>query len=184
MSIPELRVIEFDDAERPVDESWQVTDLGSLDWTLSRIADLEREVEENDKLAALAIDRIKVRTEALNERAQKGVDWFRTKATAYVEEHKSELLGGGKKKSRTLLHGIIGWRKTGGKLEVKEPEVALEWARSQPVETGVLRIVEQLDKKAVNAIHEKTGEVPPGCDVSPDAEELKITAILGGMAHE
>lgn len=181
MAIPELTIVPQYDTEPLPDESWGITDLESMDWALARICDMEREMEENEMLAKASIGRIELKTEILNERAQKAVDFFRSRVASYAQEHRAELVGGGKKKSRTLLHGFVGWRKGGGNLEVKDKEALLEWARAQPIETNFLRVKEEPAIDEIKRAFGQTGEIPPGCDVTPQVEELTIKAVLGGL---
>jgi phage host-nuclease inhibitor protein Gam len=162
-------------------EGWRVDSLESLDWALSRMADLQEEMAENERLLKEAIQRARLKTMALNERLAKGLDFFERQVRSYVEPHKQLLLKSGKKKTRVFLHGSISWRTKSARLEVKDAEAALEWARTQPVESGVLRIKEELDKRAVGALHEKTGELPPGCELTEETEELSINPIQGGI---
>lgn len=177
------RDVYVDEVEPSVTEVWCVSDLTSADWALSRLADLEREQAENRALEAAAISRIKLKAELLNEKLGRGVAFFRSRIEAYAETHRAELLGGGKKKSRALLHGTIGWRKTGGGLEVKDEAALLAWAQSQPAESGVLRIKESPALDEIGKAFKRTGEIPPGMDVKPEVEKLIIDAALGGTAH-
>lgn len=179
-----LKLVELEDVEGGLETlGWTIADLDTLDWALSRMADSEREVEENNKLAQEAIGRIKLKTEILNERAEKAIAFFRSQIAAYAETHRAELLGGGKKKSRTLLHGTIGWRKKGGALEMKDAAALLDWARLQPIESNVLRIKEEPAWDVIKKSYPdaKSGEIPPGCDVVPETEEITIKPALGGV---
>ena len=174
MSAPDA-VEEYQDEEMPeARPGWHIGDLGALDWALSRVADLEREMAENERLAALAIERIRLRTLKLNERAARGVQFFSGRIREYAELHRAELLGGGKKKSRALVHGTVGWRKKGGGLSVTDVEALLAWARAQPVEAELLRIKEEPALSAIKKHYAATGEVPDGCDVEPEVEEFTL----------
>lgn len=177
MSAPETPEAEYQDEEMPeARPGWHIPDLGALDWALSRVADLEREQAENLELERAAIERIRLRTLRLNESAARGVAFFGGRIREYAELHRAELLGGGKKKSRKLLHGTVGWRSKGGGLSVTDAEALLAWARAQPVEAEVLRIKEDPALKAIKALFEATGEVPDGCDVEPETEEFNLKA--------
>lgn len=166
----------------PADEAWAPKDLVDLDWALSRIADAERQQAELRRVAEEVIARARLKAEILSERLEKEAAYFRSRVATYAETHRAELLGNGKRRSRTLLHGTIGWRKTGGGLEVTDREALLDWARAQPVELGCLRIKEEPALTEIKKHCATTGEVPPGCDVSPDAEEFTIKAVseVGG----
>ena len=163
-----------DEENEAVDETWSIKDLPTADWALSRLGALEREMAENQAIATAAVERILLRTDKLNATARRGAEFFRRVLATYAEQHRPELLGSGKKKSRALLHGSLGWRSRAEKLEVVDGEVVLAWAQMQPVETGVLRIKEELDRKALAALFKKTGELPPGTELEPASEDFYI----------
>lgn len=170
-----------DDQDPAVDERWSIKDLPSADWALSRIADFEREAAENKAVAEANIARTKLRLELLNARLEHGAAFFRGKLREFAETNRAELLGGGRKKSRSLEHGSIGWRKSKSGLEVKDAEALLAWARAQPVELDLVRTTEAPALVAIKERFEGTGEVPDGCEVKPETEELFIKAESGGV---
>lgn len=168
---------EYVDAEdESVREGWEVRDLSSLDWALSRIADLEAERAENEQLKQEAIARIEAKAEKLNRSVDHGLAFFRSRVAVYAHTHRAELLKGGKKKSRKLPHGTIQFKKVGGGYEVTDAEALLAWARQQPAEAEVLRIREEPALAAIKKHVESTGEVPPGLEERPESEEIRITA--------
>lgn len=163
-----------DESGHPVREGWRVENLSSADWALSRIADLEEELAENNVVLEQAMARIRSRTEKLNEQITKGITFFRSALAAYAHEHRDALLKGGKKKSRSLLHGSIGWKQAGGDLKVQDRDALLVWARTQPVEKEFVRIKEEPAVDAVKRHFKLTGEVPPGCEVEPEREDFTV----------
>jgi phage host-nuclease inhibitor protein Gam len=169
--------------EESISQDWRIQDLSTADWALSRVADLERELEENEEVAKAAIARIEARKQLLNEKVERGLRFFRSHLAAFAQEHRSALLGGGKKKSRSLLHGTLGWKKSGGRLEVRDRAALLEWARLQPVELGFLRITEAPALDEIQRQFKLTGEVPPGTDVQPEVEEVVIKAAMTGESN-
>lgn len=162
------------EAELAKAEAWQITTLGGADWTISRLIDLRREAERADELEREAIERVKTRADRLRERAERGRRFFEGKLRSWAEAHRDELLGGGKKKSISLLAGSVGWRKSGGGLRMVDEAKALEWARSQPVEADALRIKESVNVAAVKKAFKATGEVPSGFDVEPEVESFSV----------
>lgn len=176
----------YEDAEDPaVGPTWEVKTLDHADWALSRLGALERERRENEEVAALAKARIDVKLEALNARIERGIRFFASRLEAYATFAKADLLGGGKKKSRALLHGSLGWRKVPEKLAVKDREALLNWARSQPVESGLLRIKEEPALDELKKHFKTTGEVPPGTEVEPEKEEFIAKAeVSNGIGTE
>lgn len=170
---PEERYVDADD-ETVAEGYWRIEDLGGLDWALSRIADLEREQAENAEIVGAQIDRLRARLEKLNAQAERGLRFFRSQVAAYAEAHRAELLGGGKKKSRALPSGVIGWKKVPAKAVVTDEAALLEWARSQPVELELVRITEKPAWSDIKKQIEATGEVLPGTDYQPEGEALTI----------
>lgn len=190
MSAPSLEVVQPEpyedelDTGVPVTDAWHIQDIPTADWALGRVCDLEREIAENEAVADLAISRIHLRTQALNARAQRGVEFFKGRIAAFAESHREALLGGGKKKTRSLLHGSISWRKSGGGLQVQDKEALLDWARLQPAELGFVRIKEEAAVDEVKKAFKATGEVPPGCDVAPEGEEVIVKAELSERSND
>lgn len=155
---------------------WTIDTLETLDWALSRVADLESEISENEAVAARAHAAVDMKTAQLNARAMRGAAFFRQQIAAYAQAHREELLKGGKKKSRNLLHGVVGWRSSGGGLEVTDREALLAWAKNQPAELGLLRVKLEPDLVAIKAHAKAHNLIPPGMQEKPEAEELKIEA--------
>lgn len=177
---PEAAQEAYQDEENPsVGHAWRIEGLDSADWALRRLGDLEQEIAENEAIAARRIEEIRIRTALLNERAMKGVAFFRARLTDYAERARSELLKGGKTKTRHLPSGSIAWRKKGGGLVKADAEALLAWAREQPIEAELVRIKEEPAWDAIKRRFETTGEVPPGCDVEPEREEISIKAVKG-----
>lgn len=169
---------ELDD-ERLERDGWHIDSLADADWVLKRLADLRAEVEENKRIEEAAIARIKLKTQALNNRVERGVCFFESKLRDYAEQHRVELLKGGKKKSRSLLHGTLGWRKVGGQLRVVDPDALMQWAVQQPVENGFVRIKEEPAIDEIKRHFKTCGEVPPGMDVTPESEDFFVKPAEG-----
>lgn len=162
----------YDEQDPTVASStWRVENLGSADWALGRLKELEREIAQNEAIAAEAVRRLEARVQVLNDRAMRGVRFFRAKLLEYLLTHRAELLGTGKKKSRDLPHGRLGFRKAGGGLEVVDKEALLAWAQAQPVELELVRITEAPAIAAIKAHCEATQKVPPGMVLQPDVDE-------------
>jgi hypothetical protein len=80
----------------------------------------------------------------------------------------------GKKKSRDLPHGVIGWRKNPERIVVEDEAAALAWAKARglPVKTAETVAVPDLTRawKEVRPTQEP-GWLPPGCKLV-GAEEV------------
>lgn len=166
-----------DEEDQRATDGWHIQDIETLDWALSRMADLKREIAENESVMEAAIIRLRMRTAKLNERAARGVTFFEGRVREYAEIHRKDLLGGGKKKSRALPHGVVSWRKSGGGFKANDKEALLAWAQKQPVELGFIRFKEEPAWDVIKAHCEKTGEAPPGVDVEPESETFKVEPI-------
>jgi phage host-nuclease inhibitor protein Gam len=162
----------YEDTENPeVRGPWKIETITSADWALARMAELQAEADSIDEQAQKAKERIDARAASLKERIARGLGYFRYKLLEYAETHKATLLGGGKKKSRTFLHGTLGWRRRGGKLVVKEPDALRAWLVTQPVESGLYRMKVEPEMVELQRRFKEHGECPPGCDAEPDIDE-------------
>lgn len=178
----EFEAPEYIDEEAPhVTTGWRVRDIQDADWALSRVQALEAEMSENEALAGAAIERlefaigrIRERTRHLNDRAMRGVTFFRDRVAAWATENRGLLLKGGKKKSRDLIHGRIGWRATGGGLEVVDDVALLGWAKEQPPDLELVRSTEEPAVGLIKKHAKAQGLVPPGMRENPGREELFI----------
>ncbi len=159
---------------------WQIETLEQLDWALSRIADLEEERAENQRILQAAIDRLTVKQERLDAKIERGLLFFNFEVEHYVTMNRDTILKGGKAKSRGFLHGRIAWRKVGGGLVINNKEALLAWAKEQAIELEFVRIKQEPDVAAIKQWFKKTGEIPPGTDELPVREQLHITTDTKG----
>ncbi len=172
---------ELPDDEIP-EPAWKPSTLAGLDWCLRRLAEIDAEREEAQRIAEVEIAHIRMRLSSIEDKCTRGDAYFRERAAEYVATHRDELLKGGKAKSRKLLHGSVGWRKFGGGLTVFDEAALLTWCQAQPVEAGVLRIKETPVIPEVKKLFKASGEIPPGCDVEPEGEELFLKPALSAEA--
>jgi phage host-nuclease inhibitor protein Gam len=174
-SLPEP-IATYEDASDPeVRGGWQIETAASVDWALQRLAECEAEAEAVDAQADAAIARINARRDELKARAARGAGFFRFKLTEYAVGHRSALLTG-KKKSRDFVHGRLGFRQKGGRLEVRDRDALLAWLAEQPVEDGLYRMKLEPEMKAIQARFKSANEVPPGCEYTPEYEDVVIEA--------
>lgn len=152
-------------------EVLRILTLEDADYVLEMISTLRRQVEENERVEAASIARIKARTELLNAPLGKRIGHFEATLRAWAEANRERLLSG-KAKSRKLHHGQIGWRKSGGGLVVVDEAMALGWARLNS--PGAVRTREEIDKAALKAVFRSSGEIPLGCDVEPERDEFFV----------
>jgi len=166
----------LDEEREEAQTGWRVENLIDADWCLKRIANLQREIAENEAIEAAHIQRLKLRTLALNERVARGVRFFTGAIQAYAEQHRPELCPG-KKKSRALAHGSIGWRKVGGGLTVTDQAKLLEWAKAKSPEGGLVRVKEEPALALIKTVFETTGEVPDGTEPNPERDEFQVKPL-------
>lgn len=171
----------YEDEENPLASEgggWRVQSVVDLDWAMKRLAAHEATIAENEEMAAERHAEIDRRLLRLNDNAMKGVRRFRQMIEEYAQTHRDELLGGGKKKSRSLLHGTVGWRQRGGGLEVVDAAALLAWAQSQPIELGLTRMKEEPCLTEIKAVAKRDAVVPPGMQMAPLVDELQIRVDL------
>jgi phage host-nuclease inhibitor protein Gam len=161
---------EFGDAVSP---GWRIESIIDADWALERLRALDQEISDAEEMEQAAVARIKLRTQKLTAAAQRGKEFFYGKLREYAETHRPELVSG-KKKSRALTHGTIGWKKAGGQPVKKDEAALLDWARAQPPESEFLKIEESPNWALIKAHVKKTGELVPGTDLEPEREDFYI----------
>lgn len=154
--------------------TWRIEDLDMADWALKRLGELEHEIEVNEAIAAARIAEIDARTQRLNARVKKGVDFFRAQLESFAATHRGELLGAGSRKTRGLPNGSIAFRKCGGDLKTVDREALLTWAREQPVELELVRMKEEPCLPEIKKHAKELGLVPPGMEREPDGETIEV----------
>jgi phage host-nuclease inhibitor protein Gam len=175
--LAEMGVIPDEDELSPTGQRWQVTTKQDLEFSLQRLGELEAQVEHINKTAMLAISQVELRAQALISKVNRGIDYFEKQIAAYAEENKQALLGAGKRKTWSGLHGSVSWRKKGGRLKVVDEAAVLAWA-DQPDgrRCHIIKTTPSVDKRLLNEWFDAFGEIPDGCEVEPEREELSVSA--------
>jgi phage host-nuclease inhibitor protein Gam len=158
---------------------WLPETLADVDWALRRMAECQAEKDAIDLQEEAAIAAIKARAAVLTTKALRSAAFFEARLLAWADSHRDEL-GAGKKKSRDFVHGRVGTRHTGGKLVVTDKKALEAWLLAQPIERGLYRYKVEAEMRALQDLFARTGEVPPGTDVSPESDELYVKAELPG----
>lgn len=166
-------------AELDLEPKWSVQTLSDADWVLQRLSDLRAEEDELASLFKAAVERAQLKRDQLLGKIKRGVGFFEAHLRLYAEANRAELLKGGKRKSRDLIWGRLGWKTKASRLTIVDTDACLAWCQRQPVETGVLRIKEEPALAVIQERFKRTGEVPPGCEVSEESEEF-----FAATAHE
>jgi phage host-nuclease inhibitor protein Gam len=164
-----------DESDPTVTTSWEITTTTSADWALQRKAECDAEAEDIDRQAEAAIQRIRERATALKTKAWRGSRYFEFKLEQWAERNRDAIVKG-KAKSRAFVHGLIGWRKVGGKLAVKDAAALAAWLATQPAESGLYRVKLEPEMRALQARFKETGEVFPGCEYEPEDDRFYVKA--------
>lgn len=177
------RVEPLESVEEHAPEGWTVRSLEDADWALARIAECERQADENSRALAAAVGRLKrsiaqleERTKGLNAALEQRAAYFRGQLELYARDNRETLLVG-KKKSRSLPHGSFGWRRTGGQPFVADAGALMQWAKEQPPETGFLELVESMSWALIKRHCKESGELPPGVELEPEVEVFTVDAV-------
>lgn len=155
--------------------AWSPRSLRDVEWSLECIGESEAEIAAIEAQEADAIARIRQRVARIKESAERRASYFRGRVAEWAESHRAEILAG-KKKSRELVAGVIGWRKKGGRLRVVDKAALAEWAAAQPVELGLFRVKVEPEVAEIQKHAKASGEIPPGCEWEEEHDEIHIEA--------
>lgn len=166
---------EYDERSETV--GWIPRSAEEADWALKRLGELEAQITTNEEVASRRIQEIHERLGRLNQRAARGVDFFRRILADYALGHRDEIVQG-KRKTRSFLHGTVGFRKKPGALKTTDKDALLKWAQSQPVELELVRVREEPWLENIKKHAEESQEIPPGMHWEPEADEVQIRVDL------
>jgi len=154
----------YEDDERPeVKGPWRIQSLADLDWALERLGALEAERVSVIAQGEAACKRIWDRADVLTERLGRGAAFFEAKIEEYAQGNKDALLGGGKRKSRDVLFGRVGWREHPGHIHVTDEAALKKWLAAQENESLYrTKIVPKMFE--LNQLYDADGTIPPGCE--------------------
>jgi len=155
--------------------SWEITNQTSADWGMQRLAECLAEVDEIGRQYQAAVDRLIKRRDELVARAERGIGYFRFKLEQWAEHNRSALLKG-KAKSVQMLHGCLGWRKSGGRLKVEDKDALAAWLSGQPIELGLFRMKIEPEMRALQDYCRQANVVPPGCVLEPERDDFYVRA--------
>jgi len=166
---PEVLAYEKDEG------AWQITNQTSADWGMQRLAECEAEIAAVEAQYQSALARLRARYDELVARSQRGIGYFKFKLEKWATHERAALLKG-KAKSVQMLHGVIGWRKSGGRLHVEDKDALAAWLSGQPIELGLFRMKIEPEMRALQEHCRQTGEVPPGCTFEPEYDQFYVKA--------
>ena len=145
-------------ADAPADDprAFVPTDAGGVDWVLRKVSAARAEaklIRENMEKMARACER---QAEALEWKYGPALQtWLRAETE------------GGKRKSKTLPHGVLGYRTKPAGVNITDATAAGQWAREFCPDA----LVTSMDRKALGAALLETGEVVDFAAFTP-AEEV------------
>lgn len=113
------------------------------DWVLSKIADAKGRAA-----------RIREHAETMAKQAEAEATFFEWKYGAALQDFARKELAGGRRKSLTLYHGVIGFKSKPAGCQIGDSKAALVWAK----EFLPGAVIETFDRKAVTKALMETGE--------------------------
>ena len=159
-----------------IHEGWKIENVSSLEWALGRLAELKARNEAIDAAATEARKRVEARAEQLTAKVNRGIAYFTAHIEKYATEHRDEILGGGKAKSREFIHGTVGWRKRSGRLVVVDDQALRGWLVEQGDDT-LYRVKIEPEMQLLQARFRSDGVIPPGCEFVADTEKFYMEAL-------
>lgn len=106
-AIDTIDATELDEAPQPV-QRFTVTDYGSADWVLSRIAETEADISQIHKMLDDQINALQKRAQRILLPLQNKLNFFAMHYGRQLEAWTRQEIEGKKQKSLKLLHGKVG----------------------------------------------------------------------------
>lgn len=142
--------------DAPQGEAFTPDTTDKADWVLCKIADHRARAA-----------RIREHAEAMAKQAEADATFLEWKYGAALQDLARRELAGGKRKSLTLFHGVLGFRSKPAGCQIGDTKAALVWAR----ENLPAAVVETVDRAAVTKALLETGEAVDFAAFNP-AEEV------------
>jgi len=155
--------------ELPEKKAFEVTDMLAADWALSKIGMCEGKMSQRTAFAIEQKERIDIWLAKENSKEAVLVDFLAEKLHPWLRQ---ELQDEKKKRSISLPSGKIGFRKTGGGIDITDEEKALKWAKEYCEEA--VKVKESVLKTPLKKHLESTGEIPDGCDSLPTVDKFYV----------
>jgi|BioPla2DNA2_1021312.scaffolds.fasta_scaffold27022_3 hypothetical protein len=184
-AINKLVLAEMQEAEAAQEQqSFRVTDKGSADWCLRKIAAYRAEMAENQKLVQAETERLQQWLKAENEKAEQSIAYFSGLLEEWLRaEHERDE----RKRSISLPHGRIRLRRQQPEYVYQDEQVLpfLKAAAPDLVQTEVIEKYSKSNLKAYIKKHcnvtgngvpvvEATGEVMPGVQITERPPKFEI----------
>lgn len=147
-----------DDLDDPVN-----TDV-VIDHYLAALADREAEMARNAQVFTRRVAMLEGWLKDVNASAEREAKWLRQQIEAFARDYDF-----GKKKSRALPHGTIGYRASRETLEITDMDAAAAFAVERGLETKVA-----VNKTPLLECFRKDGIVPDGCEYVAGGDHFYI----------
>jgi hypothetical protein len=155
IAINKLALAEMQEAEKER-ETFRVTDKGSADWCLRKIAAYRAEMAENEKMVQAEIERLQLWLKAENEKAEQSIAYFSGLLESWLraENERDE-----RKRSVSLPHGRIRLKKQQPEYTYRDDEILpyLKDAIPDLVQTKIVDTYSKNDLKVVIEYGVKAG---------------------------
>jgi hypothetical protein len=136
------------------------------DRLLKALFETRGEKDANAAACKVEVDRLKERFKDLNAPLERREG----RLLALLEQltHALPLRG---KRSRDLAYGRVGWRELKPRLEIQDDQLLAHWVSQQRIDIAAAltrkKVVESIDKAALDAHCLKNGDIPDGCSLIP-----------------
>lgn len=155
------------------------------------VAPVDRDIWVDRRLEALAaIEReIKHHQEVRDRRVEMLDRWLgdvtgplkrRAEYLRQILEHEAMIRYQEGRKTITLPSGKIGGRARGETVRIEDHEAALEFARQTDGLREQIRVTERITVTPLKEYMQRTGEIPPGCEVVPASVRYYATPAEEG----
>jgi phage host-nuclease inhibitor protein Gam len=148
--------------------SFDVTDLNSANWAMSKAAQAEKRIQQRSALASQYHEKIDAWLAEANKPDLQTVEFMQSLLGPWATRE----LATGKRKSLKLLGGTVGFRSSPPAVEVLDHDAALAYCKTFAPE--LVRIKEELDKKEIKKRLEG-GEVIEGVQLSVGHVKFYLT---------
>jgi phage host-nuclease inhibitor protein Gam len=162
----------------------EIHTLASASWAMERMAEARVEVEEIDRMEREALDRVKARCARLRARASGESATWEARIVDWMQRARESILRGSSK-SRSMVHGRVGWREQPERLVVEDADLLALWLREQPVGSPLVRVKVEPVMAEIQRHLKSTGEIPPGCRVEPgrDIPYVQVNTEIAALTR-
>jgi len=159
-------VDEFDNTEEERDERFVVDNDEKANWAMRRLRSIRKKQDENKAIYDSEISRLQNWLEKVNTDLNRNAEYFEAILRPYALQERLN-----DRKSIVLPHGTIKTVQGRQKVEVGDEKEFIAWAKVN--DSALIRVKEEIDKKALNAL-----KVQDGMVISTQGEILPNVSIV------